>query len=125
MKDLFDHQQQVREAELELLKYGRHFRLDDGTKIVVGRTQGENQRIMDFHDPAGDILLKLKSYPGPTVLAPDDVSPSALEKAAAICAGYSKAPLDREVEVTVTAPDRQEVLRVMPLAPEGVSDLLI
>jgi hypothetical protein len=41
----------VREAELELLKYGRHFRLGDDTKIVVGRTKGENQKIFTHHDP--------------------------------------------------------------------------
>jgi tRNA-specific 2-thiouridylase len=46
LKDLFDHQAEVREAELELLKYGRHFRLSDDAKIVVGRTKGENQKMI-------------------------------------------------------------------------------
>jgi tRNA-specific 2-thiouridylase len=125
LKDLFDHQEAVREAELELLKYGRHLRLGQCTKIVVGRTQGENQRIAELHDPADDILLKLKSLPGPTVLVPRRASPSDLEQAAAICAGYSKAPADREVEVLVTAAERKDVLRVAPLAPEKASVLLI
>jgi len=125
LKDLFDHQEEVSEAQLELLKYGRHFRLDEHTKIVVGRTQGENQRILDFHDPSGDILLKLKAYPGPTVLAPHDASPAALQKAAAICAGYSKAPLDQRIDVQVTAPDNRDVIQVIPLPPESVSALLI
>lgn len=125
LKDLFDHQPEVSEAELELLKYGRHFRLDDRTKIVVGRTQGENQRIMDLHDPAVHSLLKLKSYPGPTVLVPVDASSTALDKAAAICAGYSKVPLDRDVDVLVTAHERSDALRVVPLAPEAVGGLLI
>jgi tRNA-specific 2-thiouridylase len=125
LKDLFDHQEEVAEAQLELLKYGRHFRLDERTKIVVGRTQGENQRILDFYDPAGDILLKLKAYPGPTVLAPHDAPPSALHKAAAICAGYSKAPSDEAVDVQVTAPGRRDIIRAIPLPPDTVGGLLI
>jgi tRNA U34 2-thiouridine synthase MnmA/TrmU len=125
LKDLFDHQEAVSEAQLELLKYGRHFRLDDHTKIIVGRTQEENQRILDFYDPAGDILLKLKVYPGPTVLAPQAASSSALQKAAAICAGYSKAPLDRAVDVQMTTSGRRDIIQVVPLTPDTVSRLLI
>ena len=119
------HQAQVREAELELLKYGRHFRLDDKIKIVVGRTRGENQKIVDHHDPVGDMLVKLKSYPGPTALVSRQASPALLEKAAAICAGYSKAPLDQAVDVVVTTSDQKEILRVLPLPPDKVSALLI
>ena len=125
LKDLFDHQAQVREAELELLKYGRHFRFDDHTKIVVGRTMGENQKIVDHHDPACDMLLKLESYPGPTVLITGPASPAAVEQAAAICAGYSKAPMDQEADILVTTSTQKDVIRVFPLSPDTVSDLLI
>ena len=115
LKDLFDHQDAVREAELELLKYGRHFRFAEGDKIIVGRTQKENQRIEDYHDGDCEILLKLTSYPGPTVLVPRRASKSVIQKAAAICAGYSKAPADREVEVQVASVTQKEVFRVLPL----------
>jgi len=125
LKDLFDHQDEVREAELELLKYGRHFRLDSHTKIVVGRTQGENQKIVDHHDPVGDTLLKLESYPGPTVLVTCQASRAAVEKAAAICAGYSKAPLDQKADVLMTTSAQKEVIQVLPLPPDEVSVLLI
>ena len=125
LKDLFDHQAQVREAELELLKYGRHFRLDDKIKIVVGRTRGENQKIVDHHDPAGDMLVKLKSYPGPTALVSRQAPPALVEKAAAMCAGYSKAPLDETVDVVVTTSDQKETLQVLPLPPDKVNAFLI
>jgi len=125
LKDLFDHQEQVGEADLELLKYGRHFRLDAHTKIVVGRTKDENQKIIEHHDPADHVLLKLKAYPGPTVLiarcAPDVLT----AKAAAICAGYTKAPLDREAEVLVQRAPQRETIRVRPLSPDKVNHLLI
>jgi tRNA U34 2-thiouridine synthase MnmA/TrmU len=125
LKDLFDHQAEVREAELELLKYGRHFRLSDDAKIVVGRTKGENQNMIAHHDPGCDTLMKLKAYPGPTVLITHPASPTVVAKAAAICAGYSKAPVDQEVEVLVTGPTGKDVIQVYPLSPETVSDLLV
>jgi predicted ribosome quality control (RQC) complex YloA/Tae2 family protein len=115
----------VREAELELLKYGRHFRLSDDAKIVVGRTKGENQKMIAHHDPGCDTLMKLKAYPGPTVLITQPVSPTVVAKAAAICAGYSKAPVDQEVDVLVTGPTGKDVIQVYPLSPETVSDLLV
>lgn len=125
LKDLFDHQAEVREAELELLKFGRHFRLDDHTKIIVGRTQEENQKIIDHHDPACDTLLKLKSYPGPTVLIASHAPRAALEKAAAVCAGYSRAPIDQDADVLVTTSTQKEVIQVLPLSPDKVSAFLI
>jgi len=125
LKDLFDHQEAVREAELELLKVGRHFRFDDGTKIVVGRTKAENQELTRYFEPAWDIMLKLKSYPGPTVLVPRHAGRTAVERAAAICAGYSKAPLDRDAEILVLRGDRKETIPVRPLPPEKGNAFLI
>ena len=125
LKDLFDHQSAVREAELELLKVGRHFRFDDGTKIVVGRTKAENQELTRYFEPAWDIMLKLKSYPGPTVLVPRHADRTAVERAGAICAGYSKAPLDRDAEILVLRGDRKETIPVRPLPPEKGNAFLI
>jgi predicted ribosome quality control (RQC) complex YloA/Tae2 family protein len=110
---------------LALLKYGRHFRLDDLVKIVVGRTQAENQRLADLHEPNSEFLLRLKAYPGPTVLVRSQASRTALEKAAAICAGYSKAPAEREVEVLLQSSSREAVIRVKPLPPDAIGALLI
>ena len=40
-----------------MLKYGRHFRLDKRTKIVVGRTKADNDMIQRWVDPAEDTIL--------------------------------------------------------------------
>lgn len=117
LKDLFDHQDEVREAELELLKYGRHLRLGEHVKIVVGRTQSENQKMAEYHDPDEELLLKLASYAGPTVLVCGPASPHDIAQASAICAGYSKAPPDREVAVQIMSTTRKDEIRVVPRPP--------
>jgi tRNA-specific 2-thiouridylase len=35
-------------ADINLLKVGRHFRLPSGAKVVVGRNEGENERLLEF-----------------------------------------------------------------------------
>ncbi len=35
-------------ADINLLKIGRHFRLPSGAKVVVGRNEGENERLLEF-----------------------------------------------------------------------------
>jgi tRNA-specific 2-thiouridylase len=49
LKDLFDHQETYPEKDLDLLKFGRHMRLDMQTKIVVGRTQSGQRRDQPLH----------------------------------------------------------------------------
>jgi tRNA U34 2-thiouridine synthase MnmA/TrmU len=51
LKDLFNHQRDCTEAELHLLKYGRHFRLNPEAKLIVGRTQKDNEKILKYHNP--------------------------------------------------------------------------
>jgi len=56
LKDLFIQEKYSLE-DIELLKIGRHFRLDKNTKIVVGRNKDENSQMERyFHN--GDILFE-------------------------------------------------------------------
>ena len=44
-KDLFNHIENPTINDIDLLKIGRHFRLDEQTKLVVGRNKEENEMI--------------------------------------------------------------------------------
>ena len=125
LKDLFAHQAHTSNRDLELLKHGRHFRLDASTKIIVGRTQKDNQRIEALNDDDADIHLKVKDFPGPFVAVRGRPSPEALDQAAAICAGYSKATREVEVIVLASGPDGQQTLRVRPVLPAEARTLMI
>jgi tRNA U34 2-thiouridine synthase MnmA/TrmU len=125
LRDLFDHQTDTPNAQLEMLKHGRHFRLDAQSKIIVGRTQRDNQRILAHHDPSRDVVLKVRDFPGPIVVVAGHATPPVLAQAAAICAGYSKAAQETAVEVLVTAPEGERILTVAPQRPEAARDLMI
>ncbi len=125
LKDLFAHQAETSVADLELLKHGRHFRLDAATKIIVGRTQQDNQRIQDLHLPDRETTLRVRDFPGPVVAVRGRPAAEILHQAAAICAGYSKASGEPVVKVLVSGPDGQKVLETQPISPDEARAFII
>ncbi len=76
--------------DVELLKVGRHFRLSDGTRIVIGRKHEENLRIEKLGRP-GDVLVRARDLPGPTGLVRGHGTTENLELAAEMTLRYGKA----------------------------------
>ena len=125
LKDLFDHQDTFTERELHLLKHGRHLRLNQTTKIAVGRTQEDNENLLKYYDPDLDTLIKVKKFPGPIVLMPHGGSKEIMILAASICAGYSKAPDDTPVEVGAETTHESEIIQVIGIPPKEIKHFLI
>jgi len=118
LKELLRHVKEASRQELELLRWGRHFRLPGGAKAVVGRTQRENEAILALKSP-GEFLLKVDTTPGPLVLLSREASGGDLEKAAGLAAAYSDAPPGASATVSaqngemervfhLTAPDKEQ-----------------
>jgi len=125
LRELFDHQQTCSEEELHLLKFGRHYRLNPQTKLIVGRSEKDNENILKYHDPARDIVIDVKDYSSPIGLIPHGAEKNVVMLAASICTGYSKAPKLALVEVLVKRAARQETIKVIALLPEDVRKLMI
>ena len=117
LKDLFDHQEATPENALHLLRFGRHLRLDEQTKIVVGRTRQDNEQISRWVDPQRDTVMKVDDYPGPLVVMPGGGGAAATLLAAGICAGYSKAPGHTPVKVNITENGRLRQVMVEATVP--------
>jgi tRNA U34 2-thiouridine synthase MnmA/TrmU len=125
LKELFGHQQEYTETELHLLKYGRHFRLANGAKLIVGRMQKDNEHIQKHFDPETDTMVKVQNFPGPLGLIPQRGDKATVFLAAAICAGYSKAPAGQSADVAVKGVQGSQTIRVLPIVPSDVKKLLI
>jgi tRNA U34 2-thiouridine synthase MnmA/TrmU len=125
LRDLFDHQVSYTENELHLLKHGRHMRLTPRVKIAVGRVQADNAALAKLVDDRTDLVLKVKGAPGPTVVMPGGGDDPAILLAAAICAGYSKAPNDAPAQVQVIAARERRLVTVLPLPPAQAKHYLI
>lgn len=113
VKDLLKHQDDCHERDFELLKYGRHFRLGDNYKAVVGRTREDNRQMSRFIEPQKDIQLRMMDMPGPIVLIPFGAPDEIIHEAACLCAAYSRAEDGQPARVSVKGPGGSGVLTVL------------
>ena len=99
-KDLFKHIETPTINDIDLLKIGRHFRLDKNTKLVVGRNKDENEMIKALALP-NDVLLEAKDHVGPTVLLRGYNMDKHVEFSASVTLRYSDAPKNKTGVVLV------------------------
>lgn len=125
LKDLLDHEgPDPDRTNLWLLPIGRHLRLTDDVKIIVGSCKEENDAL-DRKAPAGDWRIRCVELPGPLVIAPPNSSEEQLATAAAICARYARTPDNRPVRVTLSKGDDARIIEVTPMDPELVTSFMI
>jgi tRNA U34 2-thiouridine synthase MnmA/TrmU len=99
-KDLFDHIETPTINDIDLLKIGRHFRLDEETKFVVGRNKDENEMIKAIALPK-DILLEAKDYVGPISVLRGKNIKKHVRFASSVTLRYSDAPKDQQAIVII------------------------
>ncbi len=75
---------------IELLRFGRHFRLGSGAKVIVGRDETENGELLRLK-PAGAVVVDGTALPGPlALLLPAERSDTSDRLTAArLCVRYS------------------------------------
>jgi tRNA U34 2-thiouridine synthase MnmA/TrmU len=125
LREIFEHQDACSEEELHLLKYGRHFRLNPESKLIVGRTEQDNEQILKYHNPATDTVIDIKDYSSPIGLVPQNAPDNAVLLAASICTGYSKAPKLSPVDVVIKTAKKKKVIQVIAIQPGDVRKLMI
>jgi tRNA U34 2-thiouridine synthase MnmA/TrmU len=75
--------------EIQLLRVGRHFRLNTETKLISGRNESENDRLLSLAAD-GDLLFNPKDVPGPIgLLRGKNIGQQELFTSAKIVSRYS------------------------------------
>jgi len=100
-KDLFAYTETPTINDIDLLKIGRHFRLDEQTKFVVGRNKDENEMIKAIALP-DDILLQARDHMGPVSILRGKNTDVYVKFAASITLRYSDAPKGEQASITIT-----------------------
>ncbi|MEI7672446.1 MAG: tRNA 4-thiouridine(8) synthase ThiI [Deltaproteobacteria bacterium] len=122
--DLFVHHPDHAIRDIELLKVGRHFRLDKKTKAIVGRNAMDNETIERLAN-RDDTLIRIASFPGPTALIPGGGDEGTRLLAAGICARYCDGPRDRELVAGCIRGGNETSVMVLAVIPEEAERLLI
>ncbi|MBA7566689.1 tRNA sulfurtransferase [subsurface metagenome] len=102
--------------DMNLLKYGRHFRLPNGIKVIVGRNEEENSIISRFAEEK-DLLMEVVGFGSPITLLKDSRSEEDVKMAASVCVRYSN--YKGKAEVRIGCRERWErTLFVEPIKEE-------
>ena len=91
--------------DIPVMKFGRHFRLSEGAKLVIGRNQEENQHLQDIENDKY-FHLKTIGIPGPHGLLSKNATDTDKELATKAMLSYTKAKAD---ESFIIAYDGEEV----------------
>jgi hypothetical protein len=109
LKDLLENDPDPDRNLVELLKFGRHFRITPESKIIVGRNKRENDMILELAGD-GEFVLHTKSIPGPVVVIAGEKTREIEVLAASITASYSDAK-NEEVDIVLVENGNEKVIR--------------
>jgi tRNA-uridine 2-sulfurtransferase len=124
LRDLFDHHPDYRIRDIELLKVGRHFRLDAATKAVIGRNAMDNATIEGLAE-VDDAIIRIARVPGPVALVPGGGNETTRTLAAALCGRYSDAQREREVIAECLLREALSSFSIGPATPEEAANLIL
>jgi len=120
LKDVFDHQERYHRWEIEILKVGRHFRLDPFSKVVLGRDEGQNAYLEALRPPE-TTLLGCFNFGGPTALLIGERTEERVRKAVEMMLRYAQRPLPEMIEIKVLSGDDEEILTPVPSGDENLA----
>lgn len=113
LKELLKHCNNPDYTDINLLRLGRHFRVADGCKVIVGRNNDENQEMLSIAG-AEDWKMKVIGYGSPITVIRGNPNNEALCLAASLCARYSDGKHLPEIDVTVFRNDEHFILKAKP-----------
>lgn len=124
LEDLQNHEGLHGRKNIEMLKYGRHFRLADNVKAIVGRNENDNA-VIEGNAELYELILKVEEAPGPTAILPVNSGEEHVLKAAAICARYSDCPPDRPARLRLRSARERRRIEIIPARQEDIEKLRI
>jgi len=126
LKDLMDENIHFTLNDIHLLKIGRHLRLSQKTKAIVGRSEKENKKLMTFVEN-GDFVIEKIGLPGPVTIVKGDANESIKRLAASITAAYGKGNLLDSIEMRMKRiPEgNEQIFSVKPYKQEEIKNFLI
>lgn len=86
--------------DIPILKYGRHFRLQNNSKLVISRNKEENQKMMDIKN-SKFILIQLNGITGPISLISAHATEEEKNLATKLILTYSKTEPQKEYFINI------------------------
>jgi len=126
MKDLMRHKLDFTINDIQLLKTGRHFRFAEETKLVVGRNEEENNKLLNLIKDQ-DLCFYPTKVKGPIGVGRGAFGSDFIDKACRIIARYSDKDSKHQLEISYKniPADLETSVVVSPIEEEMLGDLRI
>jgi tRNA U34 2-thiouridine synthase MnmA/TrmU len=111
VRDLFEHSDQLNMRDFRLLKLGRHFRLGNRTKLLVGRNEMENETLTAHMQP-GEAAIRWIEGGSPLGVVMGEVTPEMVETAGKIILRYTRAEVGASCSMKISRTDSEDLLSV-------------
>lgn len=125
MRDVFDHSDDLNLRDFRLLKIGRHFRIGDRTKVILGRNEADNN-LLETVRTQGEAALTWEDGNTPVGVVVGVQDPACIDLAARILLRYTKAEAGSDCRISVRR-DGAETTHTFKhtLTPADVEKLII
>lgn len=123
IRDVFDHSDELNMRDFRLLKLGRHFRIGDRTKVVLGRNEGENELLERAVQP-GEATLRWVEGMSPLAAVMGETTDHLLEKAGQILLRYTKAEPGAPATLSVLRDGGETELKTVNALDEAAVEAL-
>lgn len=126
LRDLLDNNDDITPRDMELLRYGRRFRMSKNTVIISARTKDESDLIKPILN-SNDTGFVVDKYTGSMVVLVGEATEEGIKLAASIAARYSKGKDEENVTVrygNVTKP-YNGIANVKPATDEELEKYMI
>ncbi len=100
LKELLNHEGYSR-PDIELLQYGRHYRIGPKIKLVVGRNKADNELLLKMANPEDHVIRPEHPVKGPVGLLRGRAGDSEMLLARMVVARYSDAGIGSLVPVNI------------------------
>lgn len=126
LKDLFTNNKDADLREIELLKYGRHFRLESGVKVVSTRDAEEANWVKPLINN-DDYIFDTIDYPGSTIILKGSPNEKDIYFAASATGRYSKGRNEDIVRVKYKrlADEEYNTIEAKPASEEELNSYLL
>jgi predicted nucleic acid-binding protein len=125
MQDLFDHCDELDLRDFRLLKIGRHLRVGERTKVIIGRDESDND-LLEAARQAGEAAITWLDGNTPVGVITGRQDPECLDLAARIMLRYTRADKDAACRISVRRSGTEQVLTVCnDLDEEAVKGYII
>lgn len=101
LRDLFARQKDITTTDIRLLTIGRHFRLESGIKVVLGRNEKENHILASLSGPRYPLFTPIE-FPGPAAVCVGQPSHKDKQAVLRLIQKYSKPVLGKTMAVSMS-----------------------